>query len=253
MLWKIRNSLVLTLNLRKQCSSDGVFPGSLIYIVEKCWLTGHTLWHLIPGSTLNCNEEGKWWWEKGSEVKANTPAQMKMTPTARQIGLRAQHRTYWAFSCTSMYMCFWVMNSNSAHVVAEIQTWSENVCDRTLQQTVTIISFSSWPAAYRSRLWMPSAPVPRVHPCRRGHVPSLQPRPLSNAQRPALRAWSWSGVKTPATHVPCSPTTWSTHYRWRTRTTGGVNTTLHLCYIIVGVDWEGHWLTRCQTSKTQKS
>lgn len=102
-------------------------------------------------------------------------------------------------------------------------------------------------AVYISRLWMPSDPVPWVPPCWRGHAPSLQPRPRSNARPQALRAWSWSGAKTPATRtpVPCSPTTWSTHYRWRTRTTGGVNTQTILSILLLhhclphGLDWEG--------------
>lgn len=88
------------------------------------------------------------------------------------------------------------------------------------------LSLSLWLSVYTSRRWMPSVPVPWVHPCWRGHAPSLQPRRLSNARRLALRAWSWSGAKMPATRtlVLCLPMTWSTHYRWRTRTTGGVHT-----------------------------
>lgn len=97
------------------------------------------------------------------------------------------------------------------------------------------LSLSLWPAVYRSRRWMPSAPVPWVHPCWQGHAPSLRPRPLSNAQQLAPRAWSSSGAKMPAacTLAPCLLMTWSTHYRWRTRTTGGVDTHTHHSYIIV--------------------
>lgn len=79
----------------------------------------------------------------------------------------------------------------------------------------------------RSRRWTPSAPVPWVHLCWRGRAPSLQPRPLSSAQRLAPRAWNWSGARMRATHTRAawSLTTWSTHYRWRTRTTGMVRCT----------------------------
>lgn len=110
-------------------------------------------------------------------------------------------------------------------------------------------SVSSSIAVYISRQWMPSAPVPWVHPCWQEHAPSLRPRPHSNARRPALRAWSWSGAKTPATRTPapCSLMTWSTHYRWRTRTTGGAHTHKHTHWSILllhhclphGIDWEG--------------
>lgn len=92
---------------------------------------------------------------------------------------------------------------------------------------------------------MPSAPVPWVHPCWQGHAPSLQPHPPLNAQRLALRAWSWSGAKMLAacTPVPCLLMTWSTHYRWRTRTTGGVDKHTRTMLSRHGSPHDLDWLT----------
>lgn len=86
----------------------------------------------------------------------------------------------------------------------------------------------------KSRQWMPSAPVPWVCRCSRRHALCPQLHPPLNARPLARRAWSLSGARTVDTHAPCFLTTRSTHYKWRTRTTGGVhtrqtNTHTHIC------------------------